>query len=155
MKFGPVFITDRTGQTIELRNAELSDSKVLIDYLKTTAGETPFLMRDPEEVDLSVEQEEAFLRNVLESERELLLIALADGRHIGNCSVLRLGNYKRYRHRCSIAIALYKEYCGRGIGRAMLVTALERLRGGKGNGMYIAVLSAGMESTSAFWPSKC
>nr|WP_330377073.1 GNAT family N-acetyltransferase [Butyrivibrio sp. WCE2006] len=31
----------------------------------------------------------------------------------------------RYSHRCDVAIALYKEYCGYGIGKAMLQTVLD------------------------------
>ena len=54
-----------------------------------------------------------------------MLIAVVDGRHIGNCSLMSLGSYRRYRHRCSIAIALYREYCGLGIGTAMLEILLD------------------------------
>ena len=38
---------------------------------------------------------------------------------------MNIGGYKRYRHRCDIAIALYKEYCGLGIGKAMLEIVLD------------------------------
>ena len=51
-------------------------------------------------------------------------MAYADGKHVGNCSLMSVGGSVRYRHRCSVAIALYKEYCGRGIGRKMLETDL-------------------------------
>ena len=57
-----------------------------------------------------------------------MLIAAIDGRHIGNCSVSSLGSYKRYAHRCDVALALYQEYCGAGIGKAMLETALKAAR---------------------------
>lgn len=38
---------------------------------------------------------------------------------------MSIGGYKRYRHRCEIAIALYKKYCGLGIGKSMLETVLD------------------------------
>ena len=38
---------------------------------------------------------------------------------------MRIAPYKRYNHRCDVAIALYKEYCGCGIGKAMLQTILD------------------------------
>ena len=41
---------------------------------------------------------------------------------------MRVGNSVRYKHRCMIAIALYKEYCGRGIGRLMLRTVLDEAK---------------------------
>lgn len=44
---------------------------------------------------------------------------------IGNCSLMSIAPYKRYSHRCDVAIALYKEYCGCGIGKAMLQIVLD------------------------------
>lgn len=125
MKFGPITIKDKLGREIILRNAEISDAEDLIRYLKVTTAETPYLIREPEEVSLTIEQEKAFIQSNLASGRELMLIAAMDGRHIGNCSVSALGSYKRYAHRCDVAIALYQEFCGAGIGKAMLETALK------------------------------
>ncbi len=125
MRFRPVTIKDKLGREIILRSAEVSDGTDLVQYLKVTASETPFLIREPEEVTITVQQETAFLENKINDERELMLIATLDGKHIGNCSVMSLGSYKRYSHRCDIAIALYKEYWGVGIGKAMLETALD------------------------------
>ena len=127
MKYNPTTITDKTGRGIVLRSAEIADAWDLITYLKVTAAETPYLVREPEEITLTLEQEQAFIKNLIESERELILIATADGRHVGNCS-LSAGNKRRYRHRCSVAIALYKEFWGRGIGRAMLEAVLDAAR---------------------------
>lgn len=106
-------VIDKTGQEVILRNAEKRDAQDLIHYLKMTTAETPYLIREPDEVTLSVEYEEAFIQNMVESERELMLIATVDGKHVGNCSLMSIGSFKRYRHRCEIAIALYQEYCGR------------------------------------------
>ncbi len=128
MRFGPVTIKDKLGREIILRSAEVSDGTDLVQYLKVTASETPFLIRELEEVTITVQQETAFLENKINDERELMLIATLDGKHIGNCSVMSLGSYKRYSHRCDIAIALYKEYWGVGIGKAMLETALDIAR---------------------------
>ena len=111
MRFGPLEVKDKTGQTIVLRNAETYDAEDLIEYLKITASETPFLIREPEEIHLTLEQEENFIKNCIDAEREIMLIAAVDGRHIGNCSLMSIGSYKRYAHRCDIAIALYQEFC--------------------------------------------
>ncbi len=125
MKFGPIYITDKTGAQIELRNAEEPDAQDLIEYLKDTTAETPFLIREPDEVTLTLEQEKTFIRSRIDAERELLMVALADGKYIGNCSLMSIGSYRRYAHRCEVAIALYQEFCGRGIGKIMLKTLLQ------------------------------
>lgn len=118
-------IDTNDGRKAILRSANVSDAAALLTYLKTTAAETRFLMREPEEITLTVEQEEAFLRGKETGERELMLIAEVDGIYVGNCAVSSLGNYQRYQHRCLMAIALYQKYCGLGIGRQMMRTALD------------------------------
>ncbi len=125
MIFEPLKVIDKTGCEIILRNARTSDAENLINYLKITTSETPWLIREPEEVTLSVEEEQRFIRGIMDADRELMLVAVIDGKHVGNCSLMSLGGYKRYSHRCDIAIALYQEYCGRGIGKMMLETVLE------------------------------
>lgn len=124
MKFDELKVTDKTGQNVIFRSAEKSDAESLLEYLRITASETPYLIREPEEINLSIEQEEMFIQGIGNSERELMLVATVDGKHIGNCSLMSKGNFKRYRHRCEMAIALYKEYWGRGIGKMMLETIL-------------------------------
>ena len=116
MVFQSTEIRDKRGQIVILRNAEESDAEDLIQYLRVVSAETPFLV------------EREFLRGKKESERELMLIAIANGKHIGNCSVMQLGTNRRYAHRCQIGIALYQEFCSRGIGRKMIEVALERAK---------------------------
>ena len=93
-----------------------------------TNAETPYLICEPEEITLSLEQEKAIITRKQEDERELLLLAFENGRHIGNVSLMSVGTSVRYKHRCNLAIALYKEYCGRGIGRLMLETIFDVAR---------------------------
>lgn len=92
---------------------------MLLEYLKTTAGETRFLLKEPEEIQFTLEGEKGFIADQNASERNMMILGFLDGRHVGNCSLM--GNqWLRYRHRASVAIALYQEYTGLGIGTAML-----------------------------------
>lgn len=107
------------GKELLLRTACEEDAQMLIDYLKTTCGETRFLLKEPEEITLTPEQEIAFINNGNDSENCLMLLGFLDGEYVGNCSLM--GNeLLRYRHRASIAIALYQKYTGMGIGTIML-----------------------------------
>lgn len=124
MIFGPISVTDKLGRNIVLRNAEAEDAENLISYLKITTAETPYLIREPEEVTITPEQELDFIKSKMDSPDELVLVAFIDGKHVGNCSLMKIGNYRRYAHRCGVAIALYQEYCGFGIGKIMLETIL-------------------------------
>ena len=125
MEFGEMSIKDKLGRTVILRNARPEDSAALIEYLRTTSAETPYLIREPEEITITEEQENQFIQAKIDAERELMLVAFIDGKHIGNCSLMSIAPYKRYSHRCDVAIALYKEFCGCGIGKAMLQTVLD------------------------------
>lgn len=125
MRFDIVQIKDKLGRDVVLRSAEISDAEALIEYLKITTGETPYLIREPEEVTITLEQEKRFIESKINAERELMLVATIDGKHIGNCSLMSIAPYKRYAHRCEVAIALYQEYCGCGIGKAMMQTVLD------------------------------
>lgn len=108
-----------------LRSADAEDGEALLRYMKVVTEETPFLIRESNEVTLTLEQEKRFIQSRAEDPREVLLIAEIDGVHVGNCSVMSMGSYRRYTHRCEIAVALYQKYCDSGIGTILLETALD------------------------------
>lgn len=111
------------GHELLLRNAREEDAQRLIDYLKTTSGETRFLIREPDEVTMTQEDERRFIRRQNESERDVMVLAFYDGEFAGNASLMGMGP-SRYRHRAGVAIALYQAYTGLGIGRAMIEALL-------------------------------
>ena len=49
-----------------------------------------------------------------------MMVGIVDGKVAGNCAINGIGMKKKICHRCSLAIALYREYWGLGIGRAMI-----------------------------------
>lgn len=107
------------GKEILLRNATEDDAGMLIDFLRTTCGETRFLAKAPEEIKFTVEQEANFIKQNNDSPSNTLLLAFWGDDYVGNCSLMgMLPN--RYKHRATIGIALYQKYTNMGIGRAML-----------------------------------
>ncbi len=124
-------ITLKDGRTATLRVPDPErDAAPLALYLKETAGESDFVLAYPEERNFTAEKEEAFLRAVLDSPNDLMLVCEVDGRIAGNCHLSFFGQLK-VRHRGSVAIALYKEFWGLGIGSAMFeqMIAAARERG--------------------------
>ena len=115
---------DKEGRKVILRSACEDDAEDLIKYLKETAKETPYLLREEDEINLTVEDEKGLIKMFLELDNALMLLAYVDGKHVGNCSFSPVGPFKRIAHRCDMAIALYQEHCGFGIGGIMLETAL-------------------------------
>lgn len=128
MKIEEKIIILKNGKTCILRNAQPEDAKQLVEYLKITAAETDYLLKYPEEVKLSVEQEKEFLESFAESQRNLMIIAEVDGEVAGNCSFSEVGGKRKIRHRCSIGIAIYKKFWGLGIGRKLMLLLLEKAK---------------------------
>ena len=111
------------GHELLLRCAREEDAQRLLDYLKTTSGETRFLIREPDEVTMTQEDERRFIRRQNESASDVMLLAFYDGEFAGNASLMGMGP-SRYRHRAGVAIALFQAYTGLGIGRAMMEALL-------------------------------
>ena len=92
----------------------------MLDYLRKTSAETEFLLRYPDEVKFTLESEKEILGSLLENPYAIMMIAVVDGKVAGNGSVNGIGDKRKIRHRCSLAIALYEEFWGLGIGTAMI-----------------------------------
>lgn len=126
MIFTPVSFYLKDGRTGILRSPDpANDAADLVQYLYDTAADTPFILRTPEEIHYTVEGEERFLQNVVESPNDCMILCEVDGHITGNCH-LSFNNRVKTRHRCSVAIALRKAYWGNGIGSAMF-EAMEKV----------------------------
>jgi RimJ/RimL family protein N-acetyltransferase len=125
MKFQERTITLKDGRTCTLCPTYPEYAADMIEYLKITAAETPFLLRYPDEVNYTLEGEKEILGSLLENETGVMMMALVDGKVAGNCSINGMGNKRRVLHRCGLAIALKKEFWNLGIGTAMLEALTE------------------------------
>ena len=110
----------KDGRTCILRPNGPDLAAEMIEYMKVTAGETEYLLRYPDEVQFTLEKEQELLSRVREDPGYVMMAALVDGKVAGNASFSGIGTKRKILHRCSLAIALYQEYCGLGIGTAMI-----------------------------------
>ena len=120
MRFPEREIILKDGRKCILRPTGPDVAEEMIEYLKVTSGETPWLLRNPDEVDYTVESEKEILNRLLEDPYSVMIAAVVNGKVAGNCAVNSIGLKRKIRHRCSMAIALYREYWGLGIGTAMI-----------------------------------
>lgn len=114
---------DLNGHELILRNATDDDAEMLLKYLKETAVETRFLVKEPEEIDMTTEEEKAFIKRQNESEGNIMLLGFLDGEFVGNCALNGMGLF-RFRHRVTLGIALYQKFTGLGIGKVMMQTLI-------------------------------
>jgi len=118
MIFEPKPITLKNGQTATLQTPDVQDAAKLLAYIKKACGETDFLARYPEEWNIGIEQEEAWINRLRTAAGTLDISCYIDGAIIGNCEINFMPGLKT-AHRATIAIAILKEYWGLGIGSAM------------------------------------
>lgn len=118
----------RNGKECILRPTAPEDSEEMIRYMKETAAESPFLLRYPDEVQYTIEDEQRILMQLMNDPHTVMMVAEVDGKIAGNCSVSGIGSKRKVRHRCSYAIALYDRFRGMGVGSAMTGYALELAR---------------------------
>ena len=126
MRFPPREIALRDGRTCVLQPPAPEFAEAMIDYLKAVAAETPWLLRCPEEVTYTPEDERGHLLRMLGDPRAAMLTALVDGRIAGNSSIDGHGPKRKLSHRCTMGIAIRREFWGLGLGAAM-IAALEDL----------------------------
>ena len=125
MVFAEKRIALKDGAEAVLRSPRVEDAQALLDYLMKTAEESEFVLAYPEErASMTLEQEERFLKGMIDSPVSVMILCEVDGRLAGNCQ-LSMNSRIKTRHRGRLAIALYKEYWGRGIGTAMFRELIE------------------------------
>ena len=131
MKFEHREFTLKDGRVCVLCPTYPEYAEEMIEYLRITAAETEFVLRYPDEVNYTLEGEKEILGRLLEDEGSIMMLAIVDGKVAGNASINGLGNKRKIFHRCSLAIALKKEYWNLGIGKAMIeyLTELAKLIG--------------------------
>lgn len=113
-------LTLRDGRQCTLRSVEPEDAPRMLQYMKIMLGETPFLLRTPEEFNYTLEEEAAVLTGRRDNPRSLMLVAEMDGRIIASADVCSHGKKSRLLHRGELGISILKEYWHQGIGSALM-----------------------------------
>jgi len=132
MRIQEFTFTMKDGRTAVVRSPEEKDIMPMLDYLRTVAGETDFLMNYPEETSrYTPEGEKALFERVNASDLEAMLVCTVDGLIAGNCMITFNGRIKT-RHRAGIAIAIKREYWGQGIGTRLMQEMIRIAEGKEG-----------------------
>ncbi|MBO4413778.1 MAG: GNAT family N-acetyltransferase [Clostridia bacterium] len=132
MKYPSETLVLRDGRTCTLRSAGPDDARLMLGYMKIMLGETPFLLRTPEEFDYTPEDEARILAERRDDPRCLMLTAVLDGEIIASADVSSHGRKSRVFHRAELGISVRRDFWGLGIGSALM----ERLIGFSGRCGY-------------------
>ena len=107
-------------QTVTIRSVEPEDAPRMIQYMKIMLGETPFLLRTPDEFNYTEEEEARVLAGRKNDPRCLMLAAEVNGRIIACADIQSHGPKSRVMHRAELGISVRKDYWRQGIGSALM-----------------------------------
>ena len=110
----------RDGRKITIRSVEPEDAAGMLQYMKIMLGETPFLLRTPEEFNYTTEEEARILAGRKNDPRSLMLVAETEGEIIASADVCPHGTKSRVQHRAELGISVRKDYWRQGIGSALM-----------------------------------
>ncbi len=107
-----------------LRSPGPNDASAMLDFLRLTYSETDFMMRYPEEVKFTAEEEADLLKNRLGDSDGLMITAWINNRVIGCVSFARISGVIKLRHRAGLGICVAKEYWDAGFGSLLMSEAI-------------------------------
>ena len=126
MIYGPKEFILKNGLKVILRSPEKEDAYKLIEQIMSVAGSTDFLLSVPEDFQHYLDdiKKEEDLIEWSKTDSGYWIIVCDKDKIVGNCS-LRTYKHAKDKHRCSIGIALCKEYQSMGIGSILFDEMVE------------------------------
>lgn len=114
----------KNGEKFLVRTALAEDAERVLRFNQTIIREVPFLLTTEEEFKLSSEQQTQFLKEILDNNGKLAILAEYQSNIIGFLD-FQNGHKKRIQHQGSFGMSVTENYRNEGIGRAMLTLLLD------------------------------
>jgi RimJ/RimL family protein N-acetyltransferase len=106
-----------------IRTIRESDTEQFLLLGKTLDQETQFMMLEPGERTMTIEEQSQRIKSVLSQDNQMIFAAEQDNRLVGFLGAFG-GGFQRNRHCAYIVIGILQKYVGQGIG-TQLFEALE------------------------------
>ncbi|UCZ55252.1 GNAT family N-acetyltransferase [Bacillus shivajii] len=108
---------------MRIRSIETTDSKDFLHLNKQLDSETSFMLYEPDERQLTVEQQEKIISKIREKqEKEIYVVEYENDKLVGYIALFG-GEVNRNRHSAYIVMGILKSYQGRGIGTKLFEKA--------------------------------
>lgn len=119
--------TVKNGLVVDIREAEVCDAEAVIEYMKLIATQTNNLMREPDEVDITLEFEKSFIEKNKQSKDDYLLTVWHNDTLI-SVTGFHGSSLRRMKHKANLGISILKEYRGYGIGVLLMNLLIEKAK---------------------------
>ncbi|HEX8229056.1 MAG TPA: GNAT family N-acetyltransferase [Chloroflexia bacterium] len=111
--------------SVVIREARTSDAAGCLDFLREITAEPDILIPAyPDEWDFPVQDEEAFIQDMLATPNCLMLVVEAEGR-IAGILTCHGGKRRAVQHAVMLGISLHKDYRDRGLGHQLMQRAID------------------------------
>ncbi len=116
--------TLKDGKEIVIREIILEDTQNALDYMAIVNSETKNLSREPEEWNMTFENEQSFIKKVMNSKDDYMLTAW-DGELLIALAGFHGSSLQRLRHRSNLGISVLKKYHNLGLGTILMELLVE------------------------------
>lgn len=114
----------KNGQVCVLKQADEQDADNILEYVNCVCGETDFLAFGKGDIDWTVEKERTFIRDHLNCDNKLLVIAEVQ-ENINGIIGFTGDERKRLRHTGEFGMMVSRKYWSIGIGSALVECMIE------------------------------
>jgi ribosomal protein S18 acetylase RimI-like enzyme len=119
----PALYQLKTGDSVTIRCATAADAASVLALTRAVISEQHFLVTQPDEFDLSEDDQRSRIAKHADSPDELVLVADQSGPVLGVLSC-EAGSRQRLAHRATFQMLVERGWRGRGIGTALLQTLI-------------------------------
>lgn len=112
---------------VEIREIKVSDAKDAVEYMKIVNAETKNLTREPEEFTMTVEQEEKFLNEAIQSE-DNFIYTVWHKENLISMTGIHGSSLKRLKHKVNLGISILQKYNNLGLGSILMNLLVAKAR---------------------------
>lgn len=112
---------------VEIRRATANDAENILEYCRIVGSESDNLTFGAEGVSITVEQEKEYLNSILDSDKQLYLVAVKENEIVGT-AIFASFTKARLAHRAEISISVKKSEWGNHIGTLFMEKLIDFAR---------------------------
>lgn len=124
MKFTPIHKLLKGNIPVTIREAKLEDAEELRSVVKEYVEESEFIPYAENEFTITIDEEKKWIQSFFDIENSLLLLAIVEGRIVGNLS-LNGNNRKMLKHTAVVGIGMQREFRAKGLGSLFFESTIE------------------------------
>lgn len=113
----------KNDKIVLIRTGQLGDANTILDIQRDVVAENEYLISVPDEFDKTTEQQRNWVQEMLEKDRETIIVAEISGKVVGWLA-FQSQSLKRLSHTGFFGMMIHKDYRGMGIGKMLIKEVL-------------------------------